>query len=74
MDFKSAFIINATAWSIGLVDIHEAIKIAALIVGTVYTVVLIMKGLAELEDRRYKIKRAKEERKRKEDDKKLQKK
>jgi uncharacterized membrane protein (DUF106 family) len=75
MDFKSTFIINLTAWGIGMADIHEAVKIAALIVGTIYTIVQILKGLAELEDRKYRINKAKEERKRRKkerDDKKLQ--
>lgn len=75
MDFKSTFIINLTAWGIGMADIHEAVKIAALIVGTIYTIVQILKGLAELEDRKYRIKKAKAERKRRKkerDDKKLQ--
>ena len=75
MDFKSTFIINLTAWGIGMADIHEAVKIAALIVGTIYTIVQILKGLAELEDRKYRINKAKAERKRRKkerDDKKLQ--
>lgn len=73
MDWKSTAMINATTLiGLSMVDISEAVKIGAMIVGMVWTVIQIINGVNQFKDRRDRLNRIKKERKkRNKDDKKL---
>jgi hypothetical protein len=73
MDWKSTAMVNATTLiGLSMVDISEAVKIGAMIVGMAWTIIQIVNGVNQFTDRKDRLNRIRKERKkRKKDDKKL---
>tara|TARA_R110001632_G_scaffold167703_2_gene286233 strand:- start:1808 stop:2026 length:219 start_codon:yes stop_codon:yes gene_type:complete len=65
MDWKSTALVNATTIiGLSMIDISEAVKIGAMIVGICWTVVQIANGVNEFRDRRERLNKIRKEKKR----------
>lgn len=70
MDWKSTFLVNTTTIGLTFTQISEATKIAAMIVGMVWTIIQIANGINTFTDRRDRLAAIKKEKKRRKDKKK----
>lgn len=74
MEWKSTALINATTIGLSMTQISEGIKIGAMLVGIVWTLIQITNGINQFSDRLHrlsKIKKAKGKKNKKNNDKKL---
>lgn len=68
MEWKSTALVNATTIGISMTHISEAVKIGAMIVGIVWTLIQITNGVNQFLDRRHRLKSIKKAKKRKKKD------
>lgn len=65
MDWKSTFIVNATTLGLSLTKVSESIKIGAMAVGIVWTIIQIVNGVNQFTDRRDRLRRIRKHKKKK---------
>ena len=70
MDWKSTFLVNTTTIGLTFTQISEVTKIAAMVVGMVWTIIQIANGINTFTDRRDRLAAIKKEKKRRKDKKK----
>jgi|SaaInlV_120m_DNA_3_1039746.scaffolds.fasta_scaffold86684_2 hypothetical protein len=71
MDWKSTFIVNTATIGLTFTGISESVKIGAMLVGIVWTIIQIVNGVNQFTDRRNRLRNIKKARKKKRNDKKL---
>lgn len=68
MEWKSTALVNATTIGISLTHISESVKIGAMIVGIVWTLIQITNGINQFRDRRDRLRSIRKAKKRKKKD------